>query len=151
MTRLSGESTLGVAPPAGGEAPTGAGHQVRTEEQWRARFTHAIEQRQAALVACFAGPSNVHHRTSVKLAIRGPLHEHEGMPGAYAGWGKAGATLYFGQLPERAGDPPPPDDAFNQCLGEATQGIAFPPDEMHAVDATWIIKYVPQTQQATVL
>ena len=100
-----------------------------------------IEKRSAALGACFAGPTNVAHRTSVTVAIRGPLHEEPGaVPGAYGGWGRPDAVFYVGQLPEHPGAPQPPDDEFNRCIAGALEKIPFPVRETKAIDATWVIR-----------
>lgn len=127
MTKLEGASTVGMPAAAG----AGLDARIGTE----------IQKRQERLQACFAGPANVEHRTQIKVAIRGPLHEGPGsVPGAYSGWGRPDAVFYVGQLPERPGAPQPPDDDFNRCVADALKDIPFPVTEKNAVDATWTIR-----------
>lgn len=128
MTKLEGASVVGAHPSV-------------YDGTLKTLLSTEIDKRSVALGACFTGPSNVARRTSVTLAIRGPLHEAPGTtPGAYSGWGRPDAVFYVGQLPERPGAPQPPDDEFNRCIASALEKIPFPVRETNAVNAVWIIR-----------
>lgn len=140
MSRAAGCFLLAGVLSAGCAATVPNGT-TRTPDQWRRHLAHVIETREAALSECFAAPA-AKGRTSVKLAIRGPLRpERGGPPGSYSGWGYTDAVFYVGQMPANAAAPQPPDDELNRCLADALKDIPFPYDENNAVDATWIITY----------
>ena len=134
-------ATLSALVVLGGCRATVPNGTTRTPQQWQRHLAHVIETREASLGACFSAP-DAKGRTSVKLAIRGPLRIARGtLPGSYSGWGHTDAMFYVGQLPAAPGAPQPPDDTFNRCLADALKDIQFPYDENNAVDATWVITY----------